>query len=585
MNKGMERKLAAILVADVAGYSSMMERDESGTFAQLRAHRTELIEPTVATHRGRIFKLTGDGLLAEFGSIVDAVECAAAIQQGMAERNRDISDGQPIELRIGVHAGDVIVEGDDRHGDAVNVAARLQEVAERGGICVSMAVVDQVRQKVALVFDLHGEQRLKNIAEPIKVYRVRLDERPAAPRAALTLPDRPSIAVLPFTNMSGDPEQEYFADGIAEEIITDLSRMTWLFVIARNSSFTYKGRAVDVKQVGRELGVRYVLEGSVRKGGDKVRITGQLINAETGAHIWGDRFDGGLEDVFDLQDRVTASVVGAIAPKLEQAEIERVMRKPTDSLDAYDYYLRGLAHLHRWTRDDNAAAVSDFKRAIGRDPKFAAAYGMAARCYAQSKVGGWVDDRTHDIADAEQLARRAVELGKEDAVALSAAGFALADVVGKVKDGDAFIERALALNRNLAWAWTFSGWTKIWLGKPEVAMDHVALAMRLSPHDPHMFLMQAAMATAAFFADRHGEALSWAEMALRDKPDMVLAACVAALCHAHDGRNVEMRQAIDRLLAFDPALRLANLEDRFAVYRPEDHRRWVEGLRKAGLPE
>jgi tetratricopeptide (TPR) repeat protein len=361
--------------------------------------------------------------------------------------------------------------------------------------------------------------------------------------------------------------------------------MRWLFVIARNSSFTYKGRAVDVKQVGRELGVRYVLEGSVRKGGDKIRITGQLINAETGAHIWADRFDGALEDVFELQDRVTASVVGAIAPKLEQAEIERVLRKPTENLDAYDFYLRGLSHLHRWTREDNDAALAEFTRATELDPKFAAAWGMAARCYAQKKVGGWTTDPARDIAETEQLARRALELGKDDAIALCTAGFALADVVGRVKDGDAFIERALALNRNLAWAWTFSGWSKIWLGKHDLAMDHVSRAMRLSPHDPHMFAMQAAMATAAYFSARYDEALNWAEMALRDKPDMFLALCVAASCHALAGRQAEAGREIARLLAIDPALRLSNLQDRYAVFSPDDLARWLDGLRKAGLSE
>jgi TolB-like protein len=585
MSVAMERRLAAILVADVVGYSAMMERDEAGTFARLRSHRTELIEPTVARHRGRIFKLTGDGLLAEFGSIVDAVECAAAMQRGMADRNRDLAEGERIEFRIGVHVGDVILEGEDRHGDAVNIAARLQELAERGGICVSLAVVDQVRQKVAIGFELRGDERLKNIAEPVKVYRVQLSETVAPSRPALALPDRPSIAVLPFTNMSGDPEQEYFADGIVEEIITALSRMRWLFVIARNSSFIYKGRTVDVKQVGRELGVRYVLEGSVRKGGSRLRITGQLIDATTGVHIWADRFDGATEDVFDLQDRVTASVVSAIAPKLEQAEIERSRRKPTESLDAYDYYLRGIAAVHLWTREANMEALENFYRAIELDPAFASAYGMAARCFAQRKTIGWEGDPTRDIAEAARLARRAGELGREDAVALSAAGFALADAVGDVGEGAVLIDRALQLNPNLAIAWYFNGWVKLWLGEREAAIECASRAMLLSPHDPHLFVMQSVIAMAHFFAGRYADTLSWAETALRERPDAFIATSLAAAAHGLAGRGEEARVAVARLQSLDPALRCSNLEQRHSVGRRADFEKWVEGLRKAGLPE
>ena len=298
--------------------------------------------------------------------------------------------------------------------------------------------------------------------------------------------------MLPFVNLSDDREQEYFADGMVEEIITALSRMRWLFVIARNSSFTYKGRAVDVKQVGRELGVRYVLEGSVRKDGNRVRIAGQLIDTSTGAHLWADRFDGDLANIFDLQDQVTASVAGAIAPKLEEAEIERAKRKPTESLDAYDYFLRGMAAFHQWTREANNEALPLFYKAIELDPNFAAAYGMAARCYARRKTVGWVIDRAFEIAETSRLARRAAELGRDDAVALCSAGIALAFVVGDLDSGDAYIDRALVLNPNLAVAWFVSGLVKVWLGEPEVAIEREARAMRLSPHDPQIFNMQAA---------------------------------------------------------------------------------------------
>jgi len=344
----VNRRMAAILAADVAGYSRLMGADEEGTLARLKAHRRELLDPKVAEHHGRIVKTTGDGVLVEFGSVVDAVRCAIDVQRGMAERNAGEPEGSRIDVRIGINLGDIIIDTDDIHGDGVNIAARLEALAEPGGICISQTVLDHARGKFAFDVEDGGAQALKNIAQPVHVYRVLLGggQRPATPLAsapALTLPDKPSIAVLPFTNLSGDPEQDYFADGIVEDIITALSRVHWLFVIARNSSFTYKGKAVDVKQVGRELGVRYVLEGSVRKASNRVRIAGQLVDATTGAHVWADRFDGALDDIFDLQDRVTVSVAGIIEPKLRHVEIERARRKPTDSLDAYDLYLRALA--------------------------------------------------------------------------------------------------------------------------------------------------------------------------------------------------------------------------------------------------
>jgi TolB-like protein len=473
----------------------------------------------------------------------------------------------------------------------------MQVHAERAETAQALKAYETLRDR------LHRELGVKPEPETIKLYEsIRLRRAGAAPpvialapapqeneaksaRTELALPTKPSIAVLPFENMSGDPEQEYFADGMVEEIITALSRMRWLFVIARNSSFTYKGRAVDVKQVGRELGVRYVLEGSVRKAGSRVRIAGQLIDTSTGATLWADRFDGELKDIFDLQDQVTASVVGAFAPKLEQAEIERAKRKPTESLDAYDYFLRGMAGIHSWTREGNDEALQHFARAVQLDPDFAAAYGMAARCYSQRKAGGWLVDRQREIAEAERLARVAATLGKDDAVALHGAGMALAYVVGDLDGGAALIDRALALNPNLAWAWLFSSWVRVWHGEPEIALDHAARAMRLSPHDPHFYNMQAATAAAHFFAGRYAEASIWGEAAAREQPNHAVAACIVAASFAFVGRLAEAQNALARLRQLEPALRASNLKDLIPFRLPEDLARLADGLSKSGLPE
>lgn len=529
------RRLVAILAADVVGYSRLMQEDEAGTLAALKHRRKEIFEPTVAKHRGRIVKIMGDGALVEFASAVAAVQCAVELQQAMSAANysngaNDENDQnrKTILLRVGVNLGDVLVEGSDLYGDGVNVAARLEALAEPGTICISAKVRDEVQGKIDVKLDDMGEVALKNMERPLNVFRVSpsANLRPSTDRRstsrALHLPDKPSIAVLPFQNLSGDPEQEYFADGVVEEIITALSRFHQLFVIARNSSFSYKGRAVDLKQVGRELGVRYVLEGSVRKSANRVRITGQLIDAATGAHLWADRFEGGIEDIFDLQDQVTASVVGAIVPKLEEAEIERAKRKPTDSLDAYDYFLRGIARVQRWTREANDEALRMFYRAIELDPNFATAYGMAARCYAQRKTNGWFTDRAREVAEATRLARCAVELGRDDAVALSFGGLTLAYVAGDLDDGAAFAERALTLNSNLAIAWDVSGWMKICLGDPDTGIKNVALAMRLNPLDPRISYWQSHTAFAHFVAGRYAEAASWAARSLRDQPDYLL---------------------------------------------------------------
>jgi TolB-like protein/Tfp pilus assembly protein PilF len=406
------------------------------------------------------------------------------------------------------------------------------------------------------------------------------------PPNPLPLPDRPSIAVLPFANMSGDREQDYFADGVAEEIITALSRMRLLFVIARNSSFAYKGKDVDVRQIGRELGVRYVLEGSLRTAANRLRITGQLVEASTGVHLWADRFEGDLEDIFDLQDRVTASVVGAIAPRIGQAEIDRAKRKPTENLDAYDYFLRGMANVHRWTRAANNQALQDFHRAIERDPEFATAYGLAARCYSQRKSCGWMVDRVKETAEAERLARLAADLGGDDAVALCTAGIVLGYAVGNLDDGNALIDQALSLNPNLAWAWVFGSWIKIWLGEPEAAEERGTRAMRLSPRDPEvLFFMQTATAYSHFLRGNYSDALSWAQAAMRQRPDVAISIGAAAASGALAGQFGEAQDAMLRLRQIEPGLRTSDLPALFPFRRHDDSNRWAEGLRKAGLTD
>jgi TolB-like protein len=587
----VERRLAAILAADVAGYSRLMGADEEGTHAALKVYRRDIIDPKITEHRGRIVRIIGDGMLLEFASVIAAVRWAVEVQRAMGERNAGLPEEKRIEFRMGINAGDIIIDGTDIWGDGVNVAARLEALADPGGICVSGRVQEDIHGSFEIAFEDMGEQQLKNIARPVRVYRVQLK---GATRTPLALQHRykPSIAILPFNNMSGDPEQEYFADGMVEEITTVLSRTRWLFVIARNSAFTYKGRAVDVKQVGRELGVRYVLEGGVRKASDRVRITAQLIDASTGAHLWADRFDGSLQDIFELQDQVTASVVGAIAPRLEQAEVERAKHKPTESLDAYDYYLRGIASLHSWTKETNEEALRLFNKAIALDADFASAYGMASWCYVQRKGSRWMTDYMQETAETARLARRGVELGWDDAVALAWGGFALAYVVHDVEVGAALIDRALLLNPNLAEAWHFSGWVRIYLGEPDVAIEHLAHAMRMSPLDPLTFVTQMAIAFAHFFAGRYDDASSWAEKALAASPPRLReravahpALLVAAASHAHAGRLAEARNAIARSLQLNPTPHLSNLKHQIPLRRPEDLARYAEGLRKAGLPD
>jgi TolB-like protein/class 3 adenylate cyclase len=590
----VERRLTAILAADVAGSCRLIGLDEEGALAELRALRKTLFDPKITNHRGRIVKNTGDGALVEFGSVVDAVRCAVEIQRGIAEQNVDVPQVERFEFRIGIHVGDIIIEDNDIFGDGVNIAVRLEGIAEPGGVNISDDAHRQIRGKVDITFEDIGSQSLKNIAEPMRVWRMPIGpssspamvtKLPTETAQLLALAGKPSIAVLPFQNMSGDPEQEYFADGMVEDIITGLSRSRSLFVIARNSTFSYKGKPIDIKQVGRELGVRYALEGSVRKAGSRVRITGQLIDAATGVHLWADRFDGQLDDIFDLQDRVTSSVIGAISPQLERAEIQRAKRKPTESLQAYDYYLRALASLYRFTREENIEALKLTRIANVLDSEFAVSYALGATCYIQRKSFGWSTDAAQERVEARRLARRAIELDKDDPTVLAMAGDALAFVVGEVEEGAALISRAINLDPNHAIARNWAGWAHLWLGDVDAAIEQFHIALRLNPLDPWINTAQNGLAHAHFLAGRNEEASSWAAKAIGQQPNYVAAQRIMMACLATSGRVEKARQTCVLALQLDPTQRIAGMKNRTLFRRAQDIERLVQAYRVAGMPE
>jgi TolB-like protein/class 3 adenylate cyclase len=540
----VERKLAAIFAADIAGYSRLMARDEVGTLARLKACRA-IIDGLIASHRGRIFNTAGDSVVADFASAVDAVRCAIAVQAAIATENAGVIADEPMQFRIGVHVGDVMVDGHNLLGDGVNLAARLEALAEPGAICVSAVVRDQVGNKLPLVFDDLGEQQVKNIAQAIRVYRVQTSTPVAQPVAVLPLPGKPSIAVLPFQNMSGDPEQEYFADGMVEEIITALSRIRWLFVIARNSSFTYKGQSVDVKQVGRQLGVRYVLEGSVRKGGNRVRITAQLIDADTGAHLWADRFDGSMEDVFDLQDQVASSVAGVIEPALQAAETARSAGRPTDDLTAYDLYLRAYAIFLSSARQI-PEALGLLEQAIARDPRYGPALALAALSCYRVLQDGRSEDREGDRVKGVDFGRRALEAAGDDPGTVANAAIALAYFGEDIGAMTALLDRALALNPSFARGWHISGVLRYWAGEPDVAIEHCETALRLSPSARIGTSMQV-IGAAHFLARRFDEAVPKLLVAIQDDPSFGAPYRYLAACYAHMGRLEEAREVVTLL--------------------------------------
>lgn len=582
-----QRRLAAIIAADVVGYSKMMGRDEIGTLTRLKALRAEFLHPKIAEYGGRIVKTTGDGTLIEFPSAVDAVLHAVDVQRGMAERNAGRPADQQVQIRLGINVGDIIIDQDDIYGDGVNVAARLEGLAEPGGICVSARVYDYVRGRLDVAFDDLGRQAVKNIAEAVHVYRIRLSEGAAARAVeapgSLPLPNKPSIAVLPFVNMSGDSEQEYFADGISEDLITALSRIRWFFVIARNSCFAYKGRSPDIREVARALGVAYVLEGSVRKAGNRVRITAQLIDGLSGNHVWAQRYDRDLEDIFAVQDEITATLVGAIEPELGRAERERAQANRPDDLRAWDLYQRGLWHTYKRTREDLAEAQRLFRQAIEIDPGMARAYAAAEEAFFFQFVGGYVDTSAGTKADALRFAEKAVELDGQDAFNR----YALGRVLTLVRRHDSAVfelRKAVELDPSFAQAHYALGMALATGGHPEDSLPHIDLAMRLSPQDPYFGQFLVRKAEACLFLGRLEEAIESAERSLREPNIQWSRWAILAAAQAHSGRMEDAKRSIEGLRTLRPDIDLTFTRDYWPIADVDALKFLVDGLRKAGLP-
>jgi adenylate cyclase len=572
------RRLAAILAADIAGYSALMGADEARTVSDLKGHQAVVL-PMVGEFGGRVIDTAGDGLLAEFPSVLNAVECAVAIQRRMVERNAAVEPERHMEFRIGINLGDVIYDNDRIFGDGVNVAARLEGIAEPGGICVSGKVHDEIRARIGLDYEDLGARQLKNIAEPVRVYGIRLDRAPK--RAVLALPDKPSIAVLPFQNMSGDPEQEFFSDGMTEDIITDLSKVSALFVIARNSSFSYKGRSVKVQEIGRDLGVRFVLEGSVRKAGNRVRITAQLIDAGNGGHLWAERFDRDLTDIFATQDEVVEKIVGTLAVTLTRGEEQRLRRRDTDNVDAYECWLRARSLLGRGTRDSIAQAKAMHRRAIEIDQNFAAPHAGLALAAISDYASGWSPDPAQSLDEAERWARRAVELNDQAPVSHMALGAVLLwrrDYEGALAES----RRMIALDPNFAQGYGASGLGLTYAGRAAEALEQIAMAMRLDPHYPDMLLHF--LAQANFSLGKYEIAAEQLVERIARNPSTDASRMFLASCYGHLGRPEEARAAWAELLKVNPDFSVMQRARVLPYKDPADFQRIVDGLVKAGLP-
>jgi len=579
----MERRLTAIFAADVAGYSRLVGADEEGTIDRLGAHRRELIEPKIAEHQGRLVKTTGDGVLAEFASPVKAVRCAIDVQHGMAARNADIPEGQRIEFRIGINLGDVVVEDGDIFGDGVNVAARLENIAEPGAVLISRAVRDFVTDTAELALEDLGERELKNIAKPVQVFRIAppAQAAAAAQAPAPAVPQKPSIAVLPFTNMSGDPEQEYFSDGMTEDLITDLSKISALFVIARNSSFAYKDKAVKVQEIGRDLGVRFVLEGSIRKSGNRVRITAQLIDAESGGHLWADRFDRDLTDIFATQDEVVERIVRALAVTLTQGEAARLRRRGTENVAVYETWLRARQLLSGSTRETVAQAKAMYRRAIELDPNFAAAQAGLALATIADYVSDWAPDPAAALDEAERWARRAVELDDSEPVG----HMALGSVMLWRRDHDgalAEFRRMIELDPNFAQGHSATGLALMYAGRSAEALEAFAVAKRLDPH--HSSIVLHFVAQANFSLGNYGTAAKQLLERISRTPGTDSSRMMLAACYGHLGRIEEARAAWAELMKVNPNFSFEQRERVLPYKDPRDFTRIAEGLAKAGLP-
>jgi adenylate cyclase len=582
MAERVERRLTTILAADVAEYSRLMRADEDGTLAALTACRA-ILDAQIAKHRGRIANTAGDSVLVEFPSVADGLSCALAMQEAIAKQNEPLSLDRQMRFRVGLHLGDVMIRDGDLFGDAVNIAARLQALAEPGCICVSAAVRQHVGTRLAASFTDAGAQRVKNIVDPIHVFRVVTSgpAQPGEPSTALPLPDKPSVAVLPFTNMSGDPEQEFFADGIAEDVITALSRYPSLFVIARNSCFTYKGRAVDVKQIGRELGVRYVLEGSLRKSGNRIRVTAQLVEAESGKHVWAERYDRDLADIFAVQDETAEAVTVAVAPAIADAELHRAIRRPPGSLDAWGAFQRGLWHMKSFSVHENAEAQKFFQRCIELDPNFAGGYWGLAWARLHAGAGLQSRDLMEAQSSAEKLARRAVVLNEDDAEARSSLAFTLL-MRGDHHGALAEAERALALSPNLAVAHGEEGAALIFSGRPREGLAALQTCIRLDPHDPLLRVRLLHKATAFYLCRDYEAAVNAAEDAIRSYPDYPGLYRWRAAALGQLDRSEAAIEALKKAVAIAPATFDMFVRGRVPWMRPEDHAHMLEGLHKAG---
>jgi adenylate cyclase len=578
----VERRLAAILAADVAGYSHLMGVDEEGTLTALKAHRREIIDPKIAEYRGRIVKTTGDGALVEFASAVDAVRCALEIQKVMSERNSTVAEDRRIEFRIGINVGDIISDGGDIYGDGVNIAARLEALATPGAICLSDNTYHQIKGKLALDVSDMGEQSLKNIAAPVRVYRVQLNGAPLAARTPLPIPDKPSIAVLPFDNLSAEPDQGYLADGFVEAITAALSHIRSFFVIARNSAFTYRGRATNVRDIGRELGVAYLLEGSVQKASNRLRITVQLIETESGAHVWSSRYDGTIDDIFNLQDRITEQVAGALQPSIRIAEIERSRRKRPQDLGAYDYTMRAMRHVWMLENEESAKALDLLDKALAIDPKYPLALSLAGWCHAQRAVYNWTNDVPASQALARTLAERAAELSGDDPLILSVLG-AVHTILGNVGTARILLERALALDPNAAWAWNRLGYVESLSERPERAIEDFERALRLSPLDPMNFNSHAGMAFAYQAAQNYDKAVALYRRALEERPHAVWIYRYLASALFDADRMAEAKETFLQMMRNYPGLTVTKF--RQAMPSAPNIDRMVDNLRKLGLPD